>query len=199
MSEAVSDDKPTGAEDEQASDDTHPPSGPTPQTYTRTQIGLHWAIVGLVAIQVLFNDAMQIAYDARMDNQEATTSRLWLVHVAAGCLILALMMLRLGLRLTHGSPPPPANNPRLVIWLGAANHLALYCLLFFMPMTGLLAWFGHNDQASELHELGATALIIVIMLHLAGALFEHMVLKQDVFERMIWSARDRSEDGETPD
>jgi cytochrome b561 len=198
MSEAVSDDKPDEAEVAQSSDDGHPPSHPAPKTYTRTQIGLHWAIVGLVAIQVLFNDDMQTAYDARMDDQQAATSGLWLVHITAGCLILALMTVRLGLRLTHGSPPPPANNPRLIIWLGAANHLALYCLLFFMPMTGLLAWFGFNDQASELHELGAAALIFVILLHFAGALFEHMILKQDVFERMIWGSRDRSGDGETP-
>jgi cytochrome b561 len=152
--------------------------------YSAAQITLHWAIVALIGVQLLVNAGMQQGFADRMNGTSPSTG--WAVlHIALGLAVLGLAALRLGLRLTRGTPPPPPDNPVLVTWAGMLAHLALYLLMFAMPLTGAIAWFGHSEIAAELHELGQRILALLIGLHVLGALVEHFIFGQNTLLRMF--------------
>lgn len=152
--------------------------------YSRTQITLHWVIVVLIGLQLVINDGVQDGFNDRL-NDATTTAGPWaLLHIGTGLTVLALALLRLGLRLTRGVPPP-ADNAALVTWSGNLTHLALYLMMFAMPATGAIAWFGYSEIAASLHEWGRWVLILLIVLHVAGALAEHFLFGQNTLMRMF--------------
>ena len=65
------------------------------------------------------------------------------------------------------------------------THLALYAIILAMPVTGGLAWFAGMDAMAELHGAGKVAVFVLVILHVAGALHHHFVLKTDVLRRML--------------
>ena len=155
--------------------------------YARLQIALHWIIAALIGIQLFVNDGMQQAFDDRMNGTLSSFGSWASLHIAIGLAIFVLAALRLTVRLTRGAPPPAEDNPAIVTWAGMLNHLALYVMMFAMPLTGAMAWFGFNDIAAEAHELGRLVIIALIVLHVLGALAEHFVFGQNTLLRMFRS------------
>ena len=96
-----------------------------------------------------------------------------------------LPVIRLAVRLTRGAPPAHDDKPAFINWIGYATHFALYAFIFGMPLTGALAWFGGFELSAEIHELGRLILIPLILLHIAGALAEHFVFRNDTLMRML--------------
>jgi cytochrome b561 len=155
-----------------------------PTGYTRAQIALHWVTVALVALQFILHDTMSDAWEAVEDGAAVVISPLVSQHVFAGALIAILTFVRLGLRLTHGAPPPPeAEHPALKV-LGHAAHWAFYALLILLPVSGAVAWFNAVEPAAEAHEVLTTLLLALIALHVAAALFHQFILKTNLLARM---------------
>lgn len=181
-----------------------------PARNTATRYGyvaqtLHWAIVGLLIVQVTLGkiaDSLPIGLD-----KLATLAR----HKSFGITILAFALVRLGWRLFN-RPPPPPPMPRWQLVAAHTNHAALYGLLFAMPLTGWLmssasnfpvSWFGlvqlpdfvRPDEAleqlfKEVHEWLASALIALALLHVAAALKHQFVDRDGLLYRMLpWRAR----------
>jgi cytochrome b561 len=155
------------------------------EAFTATQVWLHWAIAGLIFVQLLVNDAVEAAFGARMNGREAELPLTALAHMIVGGTVLALTAWRLVLRWRIGVPPPEADANILIRMSSKLTHLALYGLAIGMPLTGLVAWFGWSELASEVHEAGRPLLIGVIFLHALGALFEHSVMGNDTLARML--------------
>src|SRR5947209_14549400 len=72
------------------------------------------------------------------------------IHISAGLLILAALIVRLAWHLAV--PPPPPEPNELGKWLGvfadpAARiaHYALYALLIAVPIAGMIAQFANGD------------------------------------------------------
>jgi cytochrome b561 len=159
--------------------------------YTPLQIALHWAIAGLVLVQLLLNGAIEVAFDARMDGDPALHGfigqALTVGHIAIGSTILFLAVWRLAVRLSVGPPAPSMPAPRAIVLIGKVAHIALYAFILVMPMTGLVAWVLKSDLAGELHEWLRWPFILLIIGHSLGALFEHMVFGNKTLERMLRS------------
>lgn len=157
----------------------------SPSGYSRLQIVMHWTVAALILMQLTINADMQqafaqrLAYGALPENVGAT------FHAVIGIAILVLAILRLGVRRFHGVPLPPKGNHPLLNLLSHATHLLLYGFLFFMPISGAVAWFGGIEMAGVLHELGRFILIPAILLHIGGAVVEELVLGNRVVRRMI--------------
>lgn len=155
-----------------------------PTGYTRTQIRLHWIVVALIVLQYALHDTISDAWDAALDGAEVGFDPLIAQHVLMGGLVAILAFWRLGLRLTHGAPPPPEREHPALKLLAHATHWAFYALMVLMPVSGAVAWFGGVEGAAQGHNAMKVVLLALIALHVAGALFHQFVLKTDVMARM---------------
>ena len=128
-------------------------------------------------------------------------------HVSIGPSILALMLLRLVWRLTHRPPPAPADLSPGLRLLSRATHWSFYVLLIVLPLLGWVAASGFGatphlfgviplpaliakdkptaEAVGGVHGLVAWALLAVIALHVAGALYHAAVKRDGVLGRML--------------
>ncbi len=174
------------------------------QVYPRTARVLHWLTVLLVAVQIPVGFYM--AYrGGTLNLWDAVTGGLYSAHKLGGLVILGLVLWRLAFRMRRGAP---ADEPSLEPWQRLLSHLThwgLYALLVVVPVVGYvgislfpaLDIFGlfslpavvapdkaAAQQAFALHGLLATALALLIAMHVGAALFHHLVRKDNVLARM---------------
>lgn len=155
--------------------------------YSPMQVTLHWLVVVLVAFQFLAHDGIEESWRAFVRGEPATigTSTLTVMHWVTGILVLLLALARIRLRLTRGAPSPPADEPRLMQMAAEAVHGSIYLLLLLLPISGAVAWFLGVRAAGAVHELLTNLLLAAIVLHVAGALFQHFVRRSQVLIRMF--------------
>lgn len=157
-----------------------------PTGYSRAQIALHWIVVALIAAQYLLNDAISDAWESLEDGGEAGFDPLVLAHVAAGALVLISAFWLLGLRARRGRPPAMESSKLLVV-IAKITHISLYALMILMPVSGAVAWFGGVELAAEGHEFMKPILLALIALHVAGALYHQVILRDGTLARMLKS------------
>lgn len=155
---------------------------PSPHTYSRTQIILHWAIAALVIFQLVAHEGMQDAWHARLRGTEVAMIN---PHVVVGVTILLLVVWRIALRLTRGTPPAPASEPGPLKLLASSTHWAFYALLFILPFSGLAMWLAEIRPAGFVHNYARLALIALLFLHIAGSLAHQFWFKTNVLQRML--------------
>ncbi len=169
--------------------------------YSTGAIVLHW----LIAIAVIVN--WRIA-EAAEHLASAEKTAVMANHKALGITILILTLLRLAWRFVK-SPPPLAST--LKPWearLAKTVHLLFYVLLIGLPLGGWLAnsFFGQgvsvfgiftlpalpvgqNPDAGEgifeVHATLGTAMLVLIVLHVLGALKHHFLDKDGNLYRML--------------
>jgi cytochrome b561 len=155
----------------------------SPTGYTRTQIALHWIAALLILQQYLFKEAMASAWDALRDGLETAFDPLVLAHVAGGALVLAFALWRLAIRAGRGAPEIVGDSA-LQRRVATGTHLGLYVLMILMPASGAAAWFGGLEVAAQGHNILKIALLALVALHVAGALWHQFVLKDGLIARM---------------
>lgn len=162
---------------------------PAPSHYTLAQILLHWTIAALVIWQLVFGEDMSRLerVTRRGGSLDAETAFFANSHIWAGFAILALIVLRVWLRLSRGTPAPDEPNPVL---RRAANgvHAAFYVLLFLMPVTGILTYY-FEMPLGDVHGLGKPLFIILIALHVVAALWHQFIRRDGGLLRMVVPAR----------
>lgn len=158
-----------------------------PLGYSAAHIALHWIIAVLVIFQLVMGDLIKPAYRAFERGTVPAETDVFSanIHVYVGISILLLAFLRLFLRWRNGTPAAPAGESAFQRWAASAAHFLLYVVIFAMPVSGMVAWFGGIGDAGEIHELAKPAIIIVVVLHAAGALWQHFIAKTDVLRRML--------------
>lgn len=154
--------------------------------YTRLQITLHWLVAALVLFQLVFGESMTAAVDAIADGGQASPGDQTLAsaHYWVGLAILALVQLRLGLRIVIGTPPADAATPHWMGLAAKATHWTFYGLLFAAPVTGLLAYYIF-DWMGDVHSIAKPAFIVLISLHAVAALFHHFVMRDGTLRKML--------------
>jgi cytochrome b561 len=162
---------------------------------------LHWLIVALIVIQATLG-LTGLMLPIGMEKL-AVLAR----HKSVGITIFGLTTLRLLWRWLNPTPPLPSNLKPYERFLAHFTHAALYVLLFAMPLTGWImssargftvSWFNlfalpnlvpksetiYNTMVAT-HATLASALALVVALHVAGALKHHYVLKDNTLRRML--------------
>jgi len=159
---------------------------PVRKGYSTLQIGLHWAVAILIAVQFLFHDAMEDAWEAFSEGDAVPSDSAAgaNIHAIVGLIILVLALSRLYLRFTRGAPPLPEDEPAPLKLVANGAHVLLYALIIGMPLGGAAAWFFGVAPAARVHGLGATVLFWLVVLHILGGLFQQFVLRSNVLARM---------------
>src|SRR3979411_3130783 len=176
-----------------------------PMRYGAVAQAFHWLIAALIVIQfVLASMADDLPIGA---HKLALLAR----HKSFGMTVLMLALLRLLWGYKHPPPALPDHMSPLERKLARATHIALYVLLFAMPVTGWLmssaknysvSWFGlftwpnligKNESAFEwlrsTHDALSGVLFVIAVLHILAALKHHFWNRDDVLVRMLPFAR----------
>jgi cytochrome b561 len=167
-------------------------------------IALHWIVAALLVAQFAWGWWMQEIPKQPVGPRVDAFN----LHKSIGLTILALMVVRLGWRLSHPPPPLPAL-PRWETRLARTVHAVLYVALFVQPLAGYLgsvfsgypvkifgvvlpAW-GWKDDAikdlmSQVHLANSFVLAAAVALHLGGAL-KHLADGSGIVRRMLPAPR----------
>ncbi len=155
-----------------------------PTAYSRKQVILHWLVFALIAAQFVLHEPIADAWDRVEEGLAFEFHPLIAAHVFGGLLILGLVVWRLYLRITRGAPALPEKEPAAMKLIARVTHLGLYGLMLLMPISGAVAWFGGVNAAAEGHEMMKVLLLVLVGLHVAGALYQQFVLKTNIMARM---------------
>jgi cytochrome b561 len=178
-----------------------------PARYNAVTQTFHWLTVIFVAAAYLLSTggpASRVYSDANAVQLS--------MHETFGLAVLVLVALRLAWRPFQRAPEVPmASWMRL---LSRLVHLALYVLLFAIPLTAIFgAWLGDHPVVpfmnevgpfltsnpelghtlSELHGLLGNAIVWLAGLHAAAALYHHFFLRDHVLVTMLPFGEARSE------
>ncbi|WP_417601038.1 cytochrome b [Pararhodobacter oceanensis] len=166
-------------------------------------VALHW----LLAVMILVALVMGGTVLKGTPNSDPTKVTALMQHMGAGIAILALMVIRLLVRLRSAKPPPADIGHTLLNMLGVAMHYALYLAVFAMGISGIvtaniaglpeIVFFGadfplpenfRDIQARAVHGVISKLLWLLIALHVAAGLYHQLVRKDGLFARM-WFGR----------
>jgi cytochrome b561 len=169
--------------------------------YTRTAISLHWLIVALLVAQFIF------AWTMPHIGRDTPVTTLISLHFTFGVLILAVAVLRLFWRASHGEPAPEDGVPPWQTASARIVHWLLYLLLLLLPLLGWLnaSWRGMPlvmfglelpkllatrapgwGWTGDLHVVLANYLLLALVgLHVAAALYHYLVRRDRVLQRVL--------------
>jgi cytochrome b561 len=169
--------------------------------YSTTAKSLHWLIVLLLIVQ--FTAAWTMPHIGR--NTPVTT--LISVHFTLGIVILAVAVVRLAWRFTHGEPEPEDGVPPWQTTSARIVHWLLYLLLFVLPLLGWInaSWrgmpivmFGRElpqlvatrapgwGWTGDVHSLLANYLLLALVgLHVLAGLYHYFIRRDRVLQRML--------------
>ncbi len=118
---------------------------------------------------------------------DATTAFMADAHIYAGFTVLALIIIRLVLRFTHGAPEAPAGTKPIAALVAKALHALFYLLLIAAPVSGALVVYGGLGELAGPHHLLKPVFIFTILLHVVAALWHQYGLKDGLMRRMMTS------------
>ncbi|MFO1202070.1 MAG: cytochrome b/b6 domain-containing protein [Tabrizicola sp.] len=148
--------------------------------YSGLQIALHWLIAILIVTAWFTGEGAGEAMETIEDGGTAG----FVPHVAIGLAILALVVVRVLVRLSRGAPEAPGTPGSLSVMAADWGHRLIYLLMIAVPLGGLSTFFMVAD-VGELHGLAANILMIVALGHGLMALYHQYVLKDGLLRRMM--------------
>jgi cytochrome b561 len=154
-----------------------------PATYDRISKLLHWVVAALVVTQLI----TALTWPQYGDESTARYA-LFRIHMFSGIAILVLMLVRLAWRRRSPWRPLPDDVPAAARFAARANHVAFYVALILQPLLGLLiiASSGGDDSwLNEAHVILGWTVVVLVVLHVAGAFWHGFVRKDQVMQRML--------------
>lgn len=169
--------------------------------YTSTAKWLHWLILALLIAQFV------IAWIMPNIGRNTPVTTLIRLHFTIGVVILAVAIVRLTWRATHGEPAPLDGVPPWQVRSARVVHWALYLLLLVVPILGWInaSWRGRPvalfglelpkliatrapgwQWTGDMHGLLANYLMLALVgLHVVAALYHHFIRRDGVLQRML--------------
>ncbi len=169
----------------------------SPSHYGGTTRFLHWGMGLLILLQFLkLGDRIR-------DGEHWIGQTIVPWHISIGVLIFALAIVRLGWAMRQRPHRPQPEASPVMVRLG---HFLLYACMFLMPLTGLAAMLGGGygltvfgvdivtkteveipwlGAIGNLHSPIAWIFVVLVVGHIAAALFHHFVRRDQTLRRML--------------
>jgi cytochrome b561 len=163
---------------------------------------LHW----ILAVLIIAALALGALVMAKMPNGSPMKIEALRSHMIGGAIILVLMLARLALRVSTEHPRPASAGHKLLDRLAFVSHRMLYVVVLGQAFSGLvlalqtgLPWivFGAGVLPPDfwvypirtVHYLLSRVLMTLIGLHIAGALYHTLLLRDGLLRRMFFGRR----------
>ena len=171
------------------------------QGYSLGARAFHWLTAALVLTSIPIGLTM-----VNVPNLGPTGDTLFHLHRSIGALVLFITLARLIYRLGHPPPPLPDDMPASLQSVAHATHWALYALLVVQPILGWIATSAYrapvlffwlfdlppiwpedrpfSEMMFRVHMSLGVIIALLISIHIAAALYHHLILKDTVLKRM---------------
>lgn len=160
---------------------------------------LHWGMFVLIALNFIGGEVM-----GELPKKTAIRGFAFDAHETLGLIVLFLLFLRISWKMANPAPVEPGPG-----WQRNAARIAhalLYVLLVAIPITGYVmvnakghhaAFFAWDvpslvakDESlaravEDVHEVLANALLVLVAVHVAAALWHHVIERDGVLRRML--------------
>ncbi len=164
---------------------------------------LHW----LLAILIVAALALGALVMVKIPNSDPMKIEALRSHMLGGGLILVLMLVRLAVRMRSRHPAPASTGNLALDRLAWLSHRLFYVAVIGMAGSGMLTAFqaglpdivfgGHGSlpadfwtyPARSVHYFVSRVLMLLIALHVTGALYHTLVLKDGLLRRMMFGRR----------
>lgn len=171
--------------------------------YSRGAIVLHWLIAVLIVLNFV------VAWTAE-EMSKADEAAMMANHKAIGITVLVLTVLRVIWRVAKKPPPLVETLKSWEAALSRVVHGVLYFLMLALPLSGWamssafskgkgVSLFGLFDAPAlpvgydkptigmyhDMHEIFATLMLVLVALHVGGALKHHFIDKDGTMRRMV--------------
>jgi cytochrome b561 len=178
-------------------------AGPRVTRYHPALVALHWALAALIVAALALGALVMV----RIPNGDPAKIAALRSHMEGGALILALMLARLAVRARTAHPAPASAGHPLLDWLAWGSHRMLYVLVLGMAASGgavaleagLLdvVFAGRGAPPADFwvfaprafHYAFSRALMLLIALHVAGALYHAVIRRDGLLRRMSFGRR----------
>ena len=169
--------------------------------YSKRIVIIHWLTLALVIAAWFLGDMLAEATD---DNKATLTG--YVIHILVGGTILLLTLARIYFRRSDGTPPLLADSA-INQTVAKTVHYTLYTLLILLPVSGIATLISSGAAtallsgnasllpkeddykdllALEVHETLVTVLIVLVVLHILGAVKHQFIMKDGLMNRMSW-------------
>lgn len=176
--------------------------------YSRVAVWLHWIIAVLIVVNLLLG-----FYREEFDRPVRAVVMGW--HKSIGFTVIALTLARILWRFTHRPPPFDPAMKKWEVGLARLVHGLFYLLLLAIPLSGWLIvstgervnptnfyWLFNigplpvtpgedlHELAEKAHEMLGYAMLVLLALHVLGALKHHLEGHRHLIRRMApWPGR----------
>ena len=160
----------------------------------------HWLVALLVVVQIPAGIAMT------SEPLLGVADSLYILHKGSGSILLALVLARIGWRLTHRPPPFPDYMKPGEKRVAGPTHATIYVLLLVMTVSGYVRTVGDGFPIELLdvlgvpplipfmprtarvmlvvHQFAVIALIAFVAVHVSQVLRHHLIERNPVLARM---------------
>ena len=173
--------------------------------YSKRMVIIHWLTLALLIAAWYLGDVL---VDAR--NEKDATLIGYFAHALVGGAVLLLTILRLTFRSVDGTPPPVGNSLMDIVARGI--HHGLYVLLILLSITGFMTlltsamgaalvtgeaillpdeYTGPSLIPHAVHEILVTVLMVVVLVHILGAIKHQFITKDGLMRRMSLRGKGR--------
>lgn len=157
--------------------------------------------------------AKQLAYDIfdwgvytwQLSEEASPRTFYFNLHKSIGVTLFALIVIRVLWRLTHKPPALLASYKAIERKIATGAHHLLYLLMITLPLSGVIMainskygikWFGISfisgtdnkparDFWVEVHEVIGVILLVIVIVHILGALKHKFIDKDETLSRML--------------
>jgi cytochrome b561 len=176
---------------------------PEVSRYHPVLVALHW----LLAFLIIAALALGALVMAKLPNSDPMKLEALRSHMFGGGLILTLMLVRLLVRTRTAHPPAAPTRNALLDKIAWASHRLFYVLIIAMVASGAtmalqaglfeIVYGGRGTLPPDLwvypirsvHYVVSRLLMALIALHVTGALYHTLILKDGLLRRMAFGRR----------
>lgn len=173
----------------------------TPRRYHPALVALHW-LLAVLLVAALVAGGVVLEDTPNSDPSKVDSLR---AHMTLGIAILVLMLVRLAVRLFTRRPAPAVEGPLAAV--AAVTHWGLYAAAIGMAASGMalsvaaglpgIVFGGEGALPADfagftarvVHGLFANILMLLILLHVAAALWHQVVRRDGLMARMWFGPR----------
>jgi cytochrome b561 len=180
--------------------------------YHPVLVTLHWLIAVLIVAALALGALVMV----NIPNSDPMKLEALRSHMIGGVLILLLMLVRLLLRARTTHPATASAGNPMLDRLAWASHRLFYVFVLGMAGSGIymalqtglpgIVFGGDGVLPADfwvfpirtVHYLFSRLLMALIALHVAGALYHTLILKDGLLKRMLFGRRALAATGSTP-